>query len=53
MRIQIQIRNIANQTLVNKSHQLPDKYYKFFYTWFILGWPAFIGLMIIFALMIY
>jgi len=51
--LQIQIRNIAHQTLFNKSHQLPDKYYKFFYTWFILGWPAFIGLMIVFALMIY
>jgi uncharacterized membrane protein len=51
--LQIQIRNIAHQTLVNKSHQLPDKYYKFFYIWFILGWPAFIGLMIVFALMIY
>ena len=51
--LQIQIRNIAHQTLFNKSHQLPDKYYKFFYTWFILGWPAFIGLMIVFELMIY
>ena len=51
--LQIQIRNIANQALVNESHQLPDKYYNFFYIWFILGWPVFIGLMIIFALMIY
>ena len=51
--LQIQIRNIANQALVNESHQLPDKYYNFFYIWFVLGWPAFIGLMIIFALMIY
>lgn len=29
--LQIQIRNIANQALVNKSHKLPDKYYNFFY----------------------
>ena len=51
--LQIQIRNITHQTLVNESQQLPDKYYNFFYIRFILGWPAFIGLMITFALMIY
>ena len=49
----IQIRNIANFTLNKKLQKLPDQYYKYFYIWFILGWPAFLSLIVIFILMIY
>jgi len=51
--LQIQIRNIANCTLNKKLQKLPDQYYKYFYIWFILGWPAFLSLIVIFILMIY
>ena len=51
--LQIQIRNIANHTLSNKLQKLPDQYYKYFYIWFTLGWPAFLVLTITFILMIY
>ncbi len=51
--LQIQIRNIANHALNKNLQKLPDEYYKYFYIWFILGWPAFLGLIIIFILMIY
>ena len=49
--IQIQLKNMVAQ-VVETGHALPDRYYKLFKVWFILGWPAFIGLIIVFFLMV-
>lgn len=49
--IQIQLKKmlqVANDT--NKP--LPERYNKLFKIWFLLGWPAFIGLIVIFFLMV-
>ncbi len=32
---------------------LPQRYHRLFRTWFWLGWPAFVGVIAIFALMIW
>ena len=31
---------------------LPERYHRLFRIWFILGWPAFIGLVVVFFLMV-
>ena len=31
---------------------LPQRYHRLFKIWFILGWPAFVGLVIMFFLMV-
>ncbi len=49
--IQIRLKNITRIALEHNS-DLPTEYYKLFKIWFILGWPAFVGLMIIFFLMV-
>ena len=49
--IQIKLRDIAVKALRSKE-ELPAEYYKLFKMWFILGWPAFISLVIIFFLMV-
>lgn len=49
--IQIQLKQmlqIANST----GAPLPDRYHSLFRLWFLLGWPAFIGLVIVFYLMV-
>ncbi|KIE04458.1 Uncharacterized protein NF27_HS00450 [Candidatus Jidaibacter acanthamoeba] len=50
--IQIQLYKIINNSMRNNL-PIPDKYYKLFYIWFSLGWPAFISLVIIFFLMVF
>ncbi|MEN8205432.1 MAG: DUF2269 domain-containing protein [Pseudomonadota bacterium] len=50
--IQIQLRTILNEIRENDT-SLPPKYQKLFNIWFILGWPAFISLILIFFLMVY
>lgn len=47
---QIKLRDIAEQCLTQKI-PLPVLYYRYFRRWFILGWPAFISLIIVFYLM--
>jgi len=48
--IQIRMRNLANEAAVN-GKPLPDQYRRLFRIWFALGWPAFAGVIGIFALM--
>lgn len=36
---------------INEKKALPERYSKFFRLWFILGWPAFLSLILIFYLM--
>lgn len=49
--IQIQLKNISRECIAN-NQPLPARYHKLFKTWFILGWPAFVGLVIVFFLMV-
>ncbi|HVY53505.1 MAG TPA: DUF2269 family protein [Gammaproteobacteria bacterium] len=37
--------------MLNKSCPLSLLYYRYFKIWFILGWPAFLSLMVVFYLM--
>lgn len=50
--IQIKLKNILIECVKNGS-KLPAQYHKLFKAWFILGWPAFIGLVIVFFLMVF
>ncbi|GAA4222179.1 DUF2269 domain-containing protein [Sphingomonas endophytica] len=47
--IQIRIRRIAHATAADLP--LPARYFQLSRTWFLLGWPAFIGVIVIFGLM--
>jgi uncharacterized membrane protein len=48
--IQIRMRNLAHEAAV-KGQPLPDQYRRLFRIWFVLGWPAFLSVIGIFALM--
>jgi len=50
--IQIRMRNLAKDAAVN-AKPLPDAYRRLFRIWFVLGWPAFAGVLAIFVLMIW
>jgi len=50
--IQAQMRNLARQA-VQEGTDLPARYDRLFRIWFVLGWPAFIGVVAIFVLMIF
>ena len=50
--IQIKLRDLA-RAAAQKSAALPDKYQRLYAIWFALGWPAFIGVLLIFGLMIW
>jgi len=50
--IQSELRNLADEAARN-SAALPPRYHRLFRIWFVLGWPAFIGVIAIFALMIW
>jgi uncharacterized membrane protein len=50
--IQMRMRKLALEAAV-KSMPLPDEYRRLFRIWFALGWPAFAGVLIIFALMVW
>jgi uncharacterized membrane protein len=49
--IQVQLKKMAAQS-VKTGEPLPPRYHKLFKIWFLLGWPAFIGLVIVFFLMV-
>lgn len=49
--IQIQLKKILAESIQSKT-ALPSRFHKLFKIWFCLGWPAFIGLMIIFFMMV-
>lgn len=48
---QIQLKNMLVQS-VETGTELPARYYSLFRLWFILGWPAFVGLLVVFFLMV-
>jgi uncharacterized membrane protein len=50
--IQIQLKNMLAVAAENNA-DLPPRYNKLFKIWFILGWPAFIGLVAVFFLMVF
>lgn len=50
--IQIQLKNML-ATAAETGETLPERYYRFFKIWFVLGWPAFIGLVVVFFLMVF
>lgn len=49
--IQIQLKALLTASIENNT-ELPPQYYRLFKVWFMLGWPAFIGLVVIFFLMV-
>lgn len=52
VRIQIRLRDLA-AAAASEGVPLPARYHRQFRIWFALGWPAFIGVIAIFALMIW
>jgi uncharacterized membrane protein len=50
--IQRRMRDLAHAA-VEKRQPLPPRYHGLFAVWFWLGWPAFIGVLAIFALMVW
>jgi uncharacterized membrane protein len=49
--VQIELRNLARAAHA-AGVPLPERYHRLFLVWFALGWPAFAGVIVIFALMI-
>lgn len=49
--IQIELKKMLVHSVSNRT-SLPERYHSLFRVWFILGWPAFIGLAIVFFLMV-
>jgi uncharacterized membrane protein len=49
--IQIQLKKMLTRN-VHTGEALPERYHQLFRTWVLLGWPAFIGLVIVFFLMV-
>jgi uncharacterized membrane protein len=49
--LQVQMRNLAQQSAVLNG-PLPDEYHRYYRWWFTLGWPAFVGVMAVFYLMV-
>lgn len=49
--IQIQLKNMLVES-VAKGTPLPPRYHRLFKIWFLLGWPAFAGLVVVFFLMV-
>lgn len=49
--LQIRARNLARNAAQNGT-ALPGSYYRCMRTWFILGWPAFIAVLLTFMLMV-
>ena len=50
--IQIQLRDLARAS-AGQGKPLPPRYFSLFRVWFWLGWPAFLGMVAIFALMLW
>lgn len=51
VRLQIRMRDLAAQATATNAG-LPNEYHRAAHLWFALGWPAFIGLLAIFYLMV-
>ena len=49
--IQIQLKKMCIEAR-ETGNELPERYNKLFTLWFILGWPAFMGLIFVFYLMV-
>ena len=49
--LQIQIKKMLINSIKNNT-ALSDKYFVYFRVWFFLGWPAFIGLLLVYFLMV-
>jgi uncharacterized membrane protein len=49
--IQLRLRDMAVAAM-EQGAALPERYHHFFRWWFALGWPAFVAVMAIFALMV-
>lgn len=49
--IQAEMRDLAHAA-AQAGTGLPERYHRLFRIWFVLGWPAFIGVIAIFVLMI-
>lgn len=50
--IQIQLKSMLAQSIAT-GEELPSRYNKLFKIWFLLGWPAFVGLVVVFFLMVF
>jgi uncharacterized membrane protein len=48
--IQMRMRDVAHAAAMGDA-PLPDEYYRLFRIWFVLGWPAFLGVIAIFVFM--
>jgi uncharacterized membrane protein len=49
--LQIQLKRMVIESM-QSGDPLPPTYEKYFRIWFVLGWPAFIGLVVVFFLMV-
>ncbi len=49
--LQIQLKRMLIHSL-QSGEPLPPRYDKFFRVWFMLGWPAFLGIVVVFYLMV-
>jgi uncharacterized membrane protein len=49
--LQLQMRNLARAATAADG-PLPELYYRYFRYWFLLGWPAFAGVLLVFWLMV-
>ena len=50
--LQLRVRDIAH-VAAERDEALPARYYSHMRLWFLLGWPAFISVLLIFYLMVY
>jgi uncharacterized membrane protein len=50
--IQVRLRRLAEEA-VRRNVALPADYYRLFGVWFVLGWPAFLSVIAIFAVMVW
>jgi uncharacterized membrane protein len=49
--LQLRMRDLATAAAHERA-ALPENYYRFYRWWFLLGWPAFAGVLVIFYFMI-
>lgn len=49
--LQIRMRNILVEC-VETNADIPNRYHTYFKCWFVLGWPAFVSLVVVFFLMV-
>jgi uncharacterized membrane protein len=50
--LQVQMRDMA-RLAAEQGCKLPARYHRLFRIWFVLGWPAYVGMLAIFVLMIF